>query len=92
MSIIGALCYGSLFLYHEELLRHIQLHPLWSKLNADLPKPIVIDFIIKPFHCAGKSTEMIFVRSERSKKTQAQDFFLSLYDGTPKEYPRGDML
>jgi hypothetical protein len=28
MTIIGALCYGSLFLYREELLLHIKAHPL----------------------------------------------------------------
>jgi hypothetical protein len=35
---------------------------------------------------------MIFVRAERSKKELVQQFLLSLYDGTPKKYPRGDML
>jgi len=35
---------------------------------------------------------MIFVRAERSKKELVQNFLLNLYDGTPKKYPRGDML
>jgi hypothetical protein len=35
---------------------------------------------------------MIFVRAEHSKKELVQDFFLTLYNGIPKKYPRGDML
>jgi hypothetical protein len=92
MTIIGALCYSSLFLYHEDLLMSIQTHPSWIQLNKDRPKPIIIDLIIKPFRSPGKNVEMIFVRSECSKKELARDFFLSLYNGTPKPYPRGEML
>jgi len=92
MSIIGALCYSSLFLYRNDLLQCIKKHKQWMELNQSLPKPIIINFVIKPFCSPGKSTDVIFVHSERSKKELARDFFLSLYDGTPKEYPRGDML
>lgn len=35
---------------------------------------------------------MIFVRCERSKHQEAREFFMKLYDGTPRKYPRGDML
>ena len=38
MTIIGALCYGSLFLYREELLLHIKAHPLRIALNKDKDK------------------------------------------------------
>jgi transcription termination factor NusB len=48
--------------------------------------------MVKPFKCPGKSADMIFVRAERSKKEIVQAFFRELYDGTPKKYPRGDML
>jgi hypothetical protein len=64
MSLISALCYGSLFLYREDLLLNIIAHPLWVALNQDRDKPIVLDLVIKPFRGSSKSTEMIFVRSE----------------------------
>jgi hypothetical protein len=92
MSIIGALCYGSLFLHRDDLLKTIVQLPEWAKLNHGKEKPIVIDLVVKPFKSPGKSSDMIFVRSERSKKDEATKFFLKLYDGTPKRYPRGDML
>jgi hypothetical protein len=92
MSIIGALCYGSLFLHRDDLLKTIVQLPEWAKLNHEKKKTIVIDLVVKPFKSPGKSSDMIFVRSERSKKDEATKFFLKLYDGTPKRYPRGDML
>jgi hypothetical protein len=48
MSLIGALLYGSLFIYREDLLLHIVEHPLWVALNQDR-KPILIDLVVKPF-------------------------------------------
>jgi hypothetical protein len=92
MSIIGALCYGSLFIYREGLLNSILSHPSWIALNQDREKPIAIDLIVKPFKSPGQSEEMIFVKAECLKKEIVRDFFLELYDGTPKKYPRGDML
>jgi len=92
MSMIGALCYGSLFLHRDDLLKTIMNLPEWAQLNQGKEKPIVIDLVVKPFKSPGKSSDMIFVRSERSKKEEATKFFLKLYDGTPKRYPRGDML
>jgi cell wall assembly regulator SMI1 len=92
MSLVGALCYGSLFLHRDSLLQGIMAHPNWIALNNKHGKPIVIDLMVKPFKCPGKSADMIFVRAERSKKEIVQAFFLELYDGTPKKYPRGDML
>jgi len=91
-QIIGALCYGSLFIYRDGLLRSIQDEPAWIALNSAREKPIIIDLVVKPFKIPRKSVEMIFVRAKRSKKEEARNFFLHLYDGTPKKYPRGDML
>jgi len=92
MSIIGALCYGSLFLHRDSLLKSILELPEWVQLNQGRENPIIVDLIVKSFKSPGKSTEMIFVRTERSKKEETTKFFLTLYDGTPKRYPRGDML
>jgi hypothetical protein len=92
MSLVGALCYGSLFLHRDGLLQGITSHPDWITLNKEREKPIVIDLVVKPSKSPRKSTDMIFVRAECSKKEVVQEFFLNLYDGTPKKYPRGDML
>jgi hypothetical protein len=92
MNIIGALCYGSLFLYREELLIHIKNHPLWIELNKNKEKPIILDLVVKPFRGSSKTVEMIFARAERSKKEEARKALQDIYDGTNKAYPRGDML
>jgi hypothetical protein len=92
MSLAGALCYGSLFLHRDGLLEGIKSHPTWAEMNKDREKPIVIGLVVKPFKSPGRSVDMIFVRAERSKKELVQEFLLNLYDGTPKKYPRGDML
>jgi hypothetical protein len=92
MSIIGALCYGSLFIYCEELLKQIILHPSWIALNKGKTKPIIIDLVVKPFHGSSKSTDMIFVRAEQSKQQEACNVLLSIYDGSWKFYPRGEMM
>jgi hypothetical protein len=92
MSIIGALCYGSLFIHRDSLLKSIMELPEWITLNHGREKPIIINLIVKPFKSPGKSIDMIFIRSERSKKEETTQFFLKLYDGTPKRYSRGDML
>jgi hypothetical protein len=89
MSMIGALCYGSLFLHRDDLLKTIVNLPEWAQINHGKEKPIVIDLVVKPFKSPGKSSDMIFVRSERSKKEEATKFFLKLYDGTPEIPSRG---
>jgi hypothetical protein len=68
MSLVGALCYGSLFLHRDGLLQGIKSHPAWLDLNKDQEKPIIIDLVVKSFKSPGKSVDMIFVRAERSKK------------------------
>jgi len=35
---------------------------------------------------------MIYVRAERSKKEDARKIMQKIYDGTKKQYPRGDMM
>ncbi len=92
MPLIGALCYGSLFLYREYLLLHILKDPLWIEANQTRHKPIIIDMVVKPFRGSSKSIEMIFVRAERSKKDIAKDIMEKIYDGSIKSYPRRDML
>lgn len=92
MFIIGVLCYGSLFIYREDLLTHLIQHPTWQTLNANRPKPIIIDLVLQPFRGSNKSIDMIFVRAERSKKAEARQVIQEIYDGPPKAYPCGDIL
>jgi hypothetical protein len=70
----------------------ILTHPSWIALNKDRDKPIIIDLVVKPFHSPGKFFKMIFIHTEYSRKEPTRSFFLSMYDGTTKQYPRGDML
>jgi hypothetical protein len=48
--------------------------------------------MIKPFHSSIRSIEMIFVRSEHSKKEVGQRTPQQIYNGSKKSYSRGDML
>ncbi len=92
MSLIGALWYGFLFLYHEDLLLHIIAHPHWVDLKQGCEKPILLDLVVKPFRGSSKSVHMIFVRAEHSKNEEARNVLQEIYDGSKKPYPRGDML
>jgi hypothetical protein len=92
MSLIGALCYGSLFLYREDLLVNIIAHSTWAALNQGREKPIIIYLVVKPFCGSSKSSEMIFVRFKQSKKEEAQKALQEIYVGSIKQYPHGDVL
>ncbi len=45
MSLVGALWYGSTWLYCENLKLKILQHPIWKTLNPDPESPIIIDLI-----------------------------------------------
>jgi hypothetical protein len=61
-------------------------------LNQDRPSKLFIDLVVKPFRGSAKSTDMIFVRAERSKKDDARHVLSEIYDGSKKSYPRGEMF
>jgi hypothetical protein len=67
-------------------------HPVWQQANNDTENPIVFDLIVRQFRGSKKSTQMIFVTAERSKQDNVRDIFKAIYDGTPKAYPRGEMM
>lgn len=92
MAVIGALCYGSSWIYREDLKLHIMKHPEWKKTDNNPDDPIIFDLILRNFRGTKKSTPMIFVSAERSKQEIVRETFKSIYDGTAKEYPRGEML
>jgi hypothetical protein len=92
MAVIGALCYGSLWICREDLKMHIMHHQAWLEANTDMDNPIVFDLIVRQFRGSKKSTQMIFVTAERSKQDIVHDIFKTIYDGTPKAYPRGEMM
>jgi hypothetical protein len=86
MFIVGALCYGSTWIFREDLKHHILQHPIWEKLHSDSTS-IPFDLIVRRFRSTMKSTLMIFVTAERSKQELVREAFKSIYDGTPKAYP-----
>jgi hypothetical protein len=92
MAVIGALCYGSLWMYREDLKMHILQHQAWQEANSDPENPIVFDLIIRQFRGSKKSTQMIFVTAEQSKQDVVREIFKTIYDGSSKAYPRGEMM
>ncbi len=92
MAIIGALCYGSTWIYREDLKQHIIQHPEWKKAIEDLDQPIVFDLLLRTFRGSKRSTPMIFISTERSKQDTVREIFKVIYDGTAKTYPRGEMM
>lgn len=92
MTVIGALCYGSLWIYREDLKLHITQHTAWKQADTDPDNPIIFDLIVRQFRGTKKSTQMIFVTTERSKQDIVREIFKTIYDGSPKVYPRGEML
>jgi hypothetical protein len=90
MVKIGALCFGSEFIYREDLKTAIINHPSWQFPTLDTPP--AIHLTKGDFKGPNKSTKMIFVCAERSKQIEAAPILLALYDGTSKEYPNGIML
>jgi hypothetical protein len=92
MSLVGALCYGSSWIYREDLKIKILQHPVWKTFNSDPDRPIILDLIQRPFRGPKHSVPMIFVATECSTSDLVSEALQTLYDGTPKAYPRGDML
>jgi hypothetical protein len=66
--------------------------PVWKAFNANKPKPIIIDLVLKPFRGSPRSIELIFVHAEHSKKQEAGSALQEIYDGSSEAYPRGDIL
>ena len=92
MAVIGSLCYGSLWMYREDLKQHIMNHQEWKKANPDPDHPMIFDLIVRQFRGSKRNTQMIFVTGERSKQEEIREVFKLIYDGTPKSYPRGEMM
>jgi hypothetical protein len=92
MSVIGALCYGSLWMYREDFKLHIMQHQEWQSANPDPENSIVFDLIFRQFRGSKRSAQMIFVTVERSKQERAREIFKKIYDGSSKAYPRGEMM
>ncbi len=59
MAIIRALCYGSIWIYREDLKLHIMNHPEWKKVADNSDTPIVFDLILRDVRGIKKSTLMI---------------------------------
>ncbi len=52
----------------------------------------MLDLIQRPFRGPKHSVPMIFVTTEQSMTDLVREALQHIYDGTPKAYPRGDML
>jgi hypothetical protein len=65
MVQIGALCYSSKILYHEDLKTAIASHTDWPNPD-DSDNPQIFDLYLSNFTASGKKTKMLFVSTERS--------------------------
>jgi hypothetical protein len=92
MFAVGALCYGSTWIYREDLKLHIVKHPVWENLTTENDAPVIFDLILHRFRSNKRSVLMIFVTAERSKQDIVRAAFKTIYDSTQKSYPRGEML
>jgi len=90
MVPIGALCYGSIFIFRDNLKQAIVNHPLWTP-NDNAPPPI-FDTYVSEFIAAGKKTKRLFVSSECSRQEEVTYLLKLIYDGTKKRYPNGSMM
>ena len=89
MALIGALCFGSEFIYREDLKVAIQAHPEWK--FPTLQNTPVIQLTRGEFRSSKKSKKMIFVHAEKSKQNDVACVLTKIYDGTSKAYPNGNM-
>lgn len=90
MALIGALCFGSEFIYREDLKVAIQAHPEWK--FPTLQNTPVIQLTRGEFRSSKKSKKMIFVHAEKSKQNDVACVLTKIYDGTSKAYPNGNMM
>jgi hypothetical protein len=90
MVQIGALCYSHMLMNREVLKAAIIKHDLW-KPDDDTDPPI-FDLYLSNFIADQKKTKMLFVSSEKSKRTQVIKLFKTIYDSSPKEYPNGSTM
>ncbi len=90
MVRIGALCFGSEYIYRDDLTQAIQQHPSWQFPQFETPP--IIQLSRGEFRGPKKSIKMLFVQTERTKQHEVGKFFSQLYDGTSKQYPNGIML
>jgi len=90
MVQIGALCFGSEFIYREDLKKAIETDSAWKFPN--LEKAPVIQLTRGEFRASKKSKKMIFIHTEKSKQQEVAKVFSEIYDGTSKAYPNGIML
>lgn len=92
MAIVGALCYGSTWIFREDLKLHIMEHQTWQTVTQTNHTPVIFDLSLRTFKGSKENVQMIFVSAERSKQDLVREAFKSIYDGTAKSYPRGEML
>jgi hypothetical protein len=90
MVQIGALCYGSIFLFREDLKQAILAHPQWTP--TDPMSSLIFDIYVRDFKTPGKKTKMLFLSAERSKQNEVSSLLKSIYDGTKKSYQNGAMM
>jgi len=90
MVQLGALCFGSEYIYREDLKQAIIAHPEWN--FPTLETTPVIQLTRGEFRGPKKSKKMIFIHAEKSKQHEVARVISKIYDGTLKSCPNNIML
>jgi len=90
MIQLGVFCFGSEYIYREDLKRALQEDPRWQ--FPTLETAPIIQLTRGEFRSQKKSKKMIFIHTEKSKQHEVAKTLSKMYDGTSKAYPNGIML
>jgi hypothetical protein len=89
MVQIGTLCFGSQFIYRDNLKQSIIEHPTWTFSDSNGP---IFNIYQTDFQGPAKKVKMLFISTENSKQDIMIEYFSNLYDGSEKDYPNDTMM
>jgi len=90
MVPVGALCFSNLFMHaREELKFSIMLHPYGSKISPKICRSLMYTSAI---FLPTNRKQRCYLYPQKSKQEQIINFFKTLYDGEPQQYPQGSMM
>jgi hypothetical protein len=90
MVQLGALCFGSEYIYREDLKQAILADPAWKFPTLEVAP--VIQLTRGEFRGPKKSKKVIFIHAEKSKQHKVARILSKIYDKTSKSYPNNTML
>jgi hypothetical protein len=71
MVKIGILCYGSTFMFRDDLKQAIMAHPQWTPSNSESPP--IFDIFIGELNTSKKKTKMLFISTKKYKQEEVSN-------------------